>query len=64
MNDDRVGGRNVETGFDDIGRQQHIVGPVVELGHHLLELACRQLAMGDGNAHLGHQLGQPVVKAG
>ena len=39
VDDQRVGGRDVEAGFDDRGRQQHVVGAVVEGGHDVFELA-------------------------
>ena len=56
MDDQRVGGRDVEAGFDDVGREQHVVVALVEGGHHLLELGRRHLAMRHRHLHLGHQL--------
>ena len=37
VHDQRIGGRNVEAGFDDGGRQQHVVFAVVEGGHDVVE---------------------------
>ena len=67
MHDQRVGGRNVEAGLDDRGRQQHVVLPVVEGVHHRIELARGHLAVGAGDLQLGHVLlqeGRGVVEIG
>ena len=56
VHDQRVGGRDVEAGFDDRGREQHVELAVVERRHHVLEHGRRHLAVGDGDAHLGHVL--------
>ena len=56
VHDQRVGGRDVEAGFDDRGREQHVVLAVVEGRHHVLEHGRRHLAVGDGDLHLGHGL--------
>ena len=45
-------------GFDDVGRQQEIVGALVEGGHHGFELGRRHPAMRHGDADLGHHLAQ------
>jgi hypothetical protein len=54
MDDQRVGGRHVEAGFDDGGRQKHIVFAVVEGIHDVFELACRHLAMGNRDLQFRH----------
>ena len=56
VHDQRVGGRDVEAGFDDRGRQQHVELAVVERRHDVLEHGRRHLAVGDGDAHLRHVL--------
>jgi hypothetical protein len=39
MHDQRVGGRDIETGFDDRSRKKHIVFAVVERRHDVIERA-------------------------
>jgi hypothetical protein len=39
VHDQRVGGRDIEPGFDDGGRQKHVVLAVVERVHDVVELA-------------------------
>ena len=56
MHDQRVGGRDVEAGFDDVGRQQQVVGALVERGHHLFELGRRHPAMRHRDPDLRHDL--------
>ena len=58
MNDQRVGAGDVETGFDDRGRQQNVVFAVVEGADLVLELARRHLAVGDDEFGLGDVLPQ------
>jgi hypothetical protein len=38
MHDQRVGGRDVEAGLDDRGREQHVVFAVVERRHDVFQL--------------------------
>ena len=64
VHDQRVGGRDVEAGFDDRGREQHVELAVVERRHHVLERGRRHLAVGDGDAHLGHVLVEEVLGVG
>ena len=47
MHDQRVGVRDIQTGFDDRGRQQHIELAVVEIVHDVVEFGRRHLAVGD-----------------
>jgi hypothetical protein len=54
VHDQRVGGRDVEAGFDDRGREQHVVLALVERRHHVLELTRRHLAVGDRDGGLRH----------
>ena len=58
MDDQRVGARNVEAGFDDRGRQQDVVLAVVEGADLVLELARRHLAVRDDEFALRHVLAQ------
>ncbi len=58
MHDQRVGGRDVEAGLDDRGREQNIVLPVVEGIHHGIELAAGHLAVGARHLQLRHMLGE------
>ena len=60
MHDQRVGVGQVEAGFDDGGRQQHVVLAVVEGGHDVFQLARRQLAGGARERQLRHRLAQEV----
>ena len=50
MHDQRIGVGNVEAGFDDGGRHQHVELAVVEVVHDVVELARRHLAVGDDEA--------------
>ena len=56
LDDDGVGGGDVDTGLDDGGAHQDIEFLVVEVAHHLLQLALAHLAVADGDARLRHQL--------
>jgi hypothetical protein len=58
VDDQRIGIRHVEAGFDDRRRQQHIVLPFVERGHHVFEFSRRQLAVGLGDAQIRHCFAQ------
>ena len=58
LDDERVRLRDVEPRLDDRGRAQHVVVAAQELEHDLLELAVAHLAVGDADAHLGHQPAQ------
>ena len=58
VHDHRVGRRDVEPGFDDVGRQQQVEGALVERGHHVFELGRRHAAMRHRDLDLGHDLAQ------
>ena len=64
MHDQRVRGRNIEAGFDDRGREQHVVLAVVERRHDVFEHARRHLAVRDRDAHLRHVLVEEVLDPG
>jgi hypothetical protein len=55
MDDDGVGARDVDAGFDDGGAHQHVEALAVEIEHHLFQLALGHLAVGDADACFGHQ---------
>ena len=64
VDDHRVGARDVEPALDDGGRQEHVVAPVVEGAHPLLDLARRHLPVGGDVADLGHRLAQELLDVG
>ena len=55
VHDQRVGGRNVEAGLDDVGGEQQIDLMVVKGPHHLFQLLCRHTAIGNPDLDFGHQ---------
>ena len=67
VHDERVRVGDVETGFDDRRREQHIVLPVVEGAHDIFELRGAHLPVCANDAQLWHFLGQKfgdVVEVG
>jgi hypothetical protein len=54
LDDNGVGGRNIDAGFDNRGADQHVETLVVEVVHHAFQLALAHLAVADGHARLGH----------
>ena len=54
VDDDGVGRRDVQTGFDDGGAHQDIDFPAPEAHHHLLQFLFGHLAMGHGHPGLRH----------
>ena len=64
MHDQGVGGRDVEPGFDDRGREQHVVLAVVERRHDVFEHGRRHLPVRDRDAHLRHVLVEELLDAG
>ena len=63
MHDQRVRGRNVEAGFDDVGRDEHVDLAVVERGHRLFEPRGADLAVRRRGLHLGHSLLEELERA-
>ncbi|MNX98757.1 hypothetical protein D3C86_1311770 [compost metagenome] len=59
VDQDGVGGRHVDAGFDNRRAEQDVVTPRHEVAHHALQLALVHLAMGHGDTRLGHQFHQP-----
>ena len=49
----RVGRRNIDTGFDDGRAQQNVVALGHKVAHDFFQLALGHLAVGHGNAGLG-----------
>ena len=64
VHDQRVGGGNIEAGFDDGGRQQDVVFAVVERRHDVLDHGRRHLAVRDRDLHLRHVLVEEILHAG
>ncbi|MNT64361.1 hypothetical protein D3C72_2022540 [compost metagenome] len=60
MHDQRIGVRNVEAGFNDGRRQQHVELVVVEGIHDVVEFARRHLAIGNHERHFRHLLPQEL----
>ena len=58
VDDQRVDRRHVDARLDDRRADEHVVLALPEVEHDLLERALVHLAVGDGDAGLGHQLAQ------
>ena len=58
MDNQRIGGGNIEPGFDNAGAQKHIVAPLIEGGHGAFHVPHRKLAVGDDKSDLGHLFAQ------
>ena len=61
MHDQRIGRRNIQPAFDDGGRDKHVVLPVVEGAHHLLQLGRAHLAVADDELHFGDLFAQELL---
>src|SRR5207237_8396865 len=59
VHDQRVRNRNIETAFDDGRRKEHIIFPVVESAHALLDFRRAQLSMGSDELDLRDLLAEP-----
>ena len=64
VHDQRVGGRDIEPGLDDRGREQDVVFAVVERRHDVFDHGRRHLAVGDRDLHLRHVLVEEILDAG
>ena len=60
FDNNRVRGRDINTGFNDGGTHQHVEALVVEIIHHPLQLALAHLSVTDSDTRFRHQLRQPV----
>ena len=58
VDDERVRVGDVEAGLDDGRRDEHVELALPEVDHDLLERRLGHLAVGDGDARLGHELGE------
>ncbi len=58
MDDQRVGGGNVQTRLDDRGGEQHVVLAVIEPCHDVVELGRRQPPVRYRHLHFRHMLAQ------
>jgi hypothetical protein len=56
VDDDGVGGRNIDAGLDDGRAQEHVEAALVEIAHDVLELALAHLPVRDVDARLGQEL--------
>ena len=59
LDNDGIGRRHINAGFNDRGTDQHIKAAVVKIQHHRLQLFLRHLPMRDPDAGLGQQLLDP-----
>ena len=59
LDDERVHGRHVDARLDDRRADEHVVAALPEVDDDLFERALVHLAVGDGDARLGHELAQP-----
>ena len=64
VNDQGVGGGNVEARFHDSGGEQHIEFPVIETGHDVFQFGGRHAAMGGAEFYLGDILAQELAHFG
>src|SRR5215204_804198 len=64
MDDERVGGRNIEAGFNDGSREQQVVFAVIESRHDVVEGVRGHLPVRNGDAHLRHVLVEKFLSAG
>ncbi|MPN39044.1 hypothetical protein SDC9_186570 [bioreactor metagenome] len=55
FDDNSVGGRNVDPGFDNGGTHQHVKTLMVEIVHHAFQLALAHLPVADTNTRFRHQ---------
>ena len=55
IEDDGVGVGYVNAGFDNRGANQYVVALMVEIGHHLFQLAFTHLAVANAHASLGNE---------
>ncbi|MNE64030.1 hypothetical protein D3C80_1594150 [compost metagenome] len=58
LDDDGVGAGHVDAGLDDGRGHQHVEALVVEVAHHLFQLALAHLPVADADACFRHQFGE------
>ena len=63
MDDDRIGGGNVDAGLDDRGAKQQIDALLVEVSHHPFQLALVHLSVRDRDARFGKERGELFAHA-
>ena len=56
VDDERVRVGDIQPGFDDGRRDQHVGAALPEVDHHLLEVGLAHLTVGNSDASLGHEL--------
>ena len=64
MHDQGIGGRNIETGFDDGRRQQHVVFAVVEGRHDVVQYGRRHLAVSYAEPDFRNVLVEEILDPG
>ena len=64
VNDEGIGGGNVEARFHDGGGEQHIEFPVIEAGHDVFQFGGRHAAMGGAELYLRNILAQELAYFG
>lgn len=60
LDDNGIGGRDIDPGLNDGGTDQHVKALVVEIIHHPFQLALAHLPVTDGNTCLRHQLRESI----
>ena len=60
LNDDGIGGRDIDAGFNNCRTDQHVKTLVMEIIHHPFQFAFAHLAVTDGNSRLRHQFRQTI----
>ena len=60
LDNNGVGSRNIDTGFDDSGTHQHVEALMVEIIHHPFQLALAHLTVADGDTCFWHQFRQLI----
>jgi len=64
INDNGVGRRNINTGFNNGGTNQHVETAVIKIRHHRFQVALAHLAVGNADPGIRHQLANAIGGAG
>ncbi len=60
LNDDGIGGRYVDTGFDNGGTDQHVETLMVEIVHHTFQITLTHLTMANSDTRFRHQFAETL----
>ena len=60
LNDDGIGGRDIDAGFNNCRTDQHVKTLVMEIIHHPFQFAFAHLAVTDGNSRFRYQFSQTI----